>query len=143
MTLQDLRGDSRVDAIEFKNGYLQFYFEDYFNDRIFEIKIKTDLAYINFKLDEIAYEFCHFRKFNLSDHLLIDEKSKLYLMPESFIKQMKAARQKFNLAIGLNSEEWKHFIQVYGDGLIIACPVKSWENIDIEDVGTIVNISPN
>lgn len=143
MTLQDLRGDSRVEAIQFNNGYLQFYYEDYFNDRIYEIKIKTDLVYINYKLDEIAYEFCHIRKFTLKDHLPVDEKSKLYLMPDSFIKQMKAARQKFNLAIGLNSEEWKYFFQVYGDGLIIACPVKSWENIDIEDIGTIVNLNPN
>ena len=143
MNIQNLRPDSRVEGIEFKSGYVQFYYEDYFNDKIYEVKIKTDLAYINYKLDEIAYEFCHIRQFTLSDHLPIDEKSKLYLMPDTFIKQMKAARQKFNLAIGLNSAEWKNFLQVYGDGLIVACPVKSWENIDIEEVGTIVNINPN
>jgi hypothetical protein len=143
MTLENLRGDARVESIEFKNGFVRFYYEDYFNDRIYELKIKTDLAYINYKLDEIAYEFCQIRKFNLSDHLPIDEKSKLYLMPSEFIAQMKIARQKFNLAVGLNSSEWKYFIQIFGDGLIIACPVKSFENIDIEEVGTIVNINPN
>jgi hypothetical protein len=143
MTLQNLKGDSRVESMEFKGGFVQFFYEDYFNDRIFQIKIKTDVAYINYKLDEIAYEFCQIRQFNLIDHLPIDEKSNLYLMPSQFIQQMKSARQKFNLAIGLNSLEWKQFIQVYGDGLIIACPVKSWENIDIEEVGTIVNINPN
>ncbi|GAB1370439.1 hypothetical protein MASR1M45_05000 [Candidatus Kapaibacterium sp.] len=143
MTLQNLKSDARVEGIEFKNGYLHFYYEDYFNDKIYEVRIKTDLCYVNYKLDEIAYEFCHIRQYKLADHLPIDEKSKLYIMPEGFIKQMKVARQKYNLAIGLNSQEWKHFIQVYGDGLIIACPVKSLENIDIEEVGTIVNINPN
>jgi hypothetical protein len=73
----------------------------------------------------------------------IDEKSKLYIMPDTFIQQMKAARQKFNLAVGLNSEEWKYFFQVFGDGLVIACPVKSWENVDIEEVGKILNLSKN
>lgn len=143
MTLQDLRSDARVAAIEFKNGYIQFIYEDFFSERIFEIKIKTDFAYINYKLDEIAYEFCQIRHFNLKDQLPIDEKSKLYIMPDTFIKQMKIARQKFNLAIGLNSIEWKNFIQVYGDGLIIACPVKNLENIDIEEICTILNLSTN
>ncbi|MDX9790513.1 MAG: hypothetical protein RBT61_06770, partial [Candidatus Kapabacteria bacterium] len=90
-----------------------------------------------------AYEFCSIRQFNLTDHMPIDEKSKLYIMPDTFIQQMKAARQKFNLAVGLNSEEWKYFFQVFGDGLVIACPVKSWENVDIEEVGKILNLSKN
>lgn len=143
MTLEDLNFDSRIDAIEFKGGYLQFYWEDYYQDKIFEVRIKTDLCYINFKMDEIAYEFCQIRKLKIEDFLIIDEKSKLYIMPDTFIKQMRVARQKMNLAVGLNSGEWKYFIQVYGDGLVLACPVKSLDNIDIESVGTMINLSQN
>jgi hypothetical protein len=143
MTLDDMNLDSRIDQIEFKNGYLVFYWEDYFKDKIFEIRIKTDSVYINYKLEEIAYEFCQIRKFNLIDYLPVDEKSKLYMMPPTFIAQMKAVRQKFHLAAGLNSIEWKHFIQVYGDGVILACPLKSYDNVDIEDIGTMININPN
>lgn len=143
MTIEDLNSDSRIEKIEFSNGYLQFYWEDYFQERIFEIRIKTDYCYVNTRMEELAYEFCKLRKFDLKDYLKIDEKSRLYLMPSDFVSQMKIARNKMNLAIGLNSTEWRHFFQVQGDGLVLACPVKNWDNVDIEEIGTLININPN
>ena len=143
MNIHELSGDSRVENMSFNEGFITFIFEDYVSDRIFEIRIKTDVAFINYRLDEFAYEYCSIKKFNLSEHLLIDDKSKLYIMPSDFISQMKIARQKFNLAIGLNSTEWKEFIQVIGYGVIIACPVKSSDSVDIAEIGSLINIHPN
>ncbi len=143
MNIHELSGDSRVENMSFNEGFITFIFEDYVSDRIFEIRIKTDVAFINYRLDEFAYEYCSIKKFNLMEHLLIDEKSKLYIMPSDFISQMKIARQKFNLAIGLNSTEWKEFIQVIGYGVIIACPVKSSDSVDITEIGSLINIHPN
>ena len=143
MNLHELSGDSHVYNISFNEGFVNFIFEDYVRDRIFDIRIKTDIAFINYRLDEFAYEYCTLRKFNLNEYLQIDEKSKLYTMPADFIAQMKIARQKFHLAIGLNSNDWKEFIQVIGYGIIIACPIKSSDSIDITDIGSMINISPN
>ncbi len=143
MNLHELSGDSRVVNITFNEGFINFIFEDYVSDRIFEIRIKTDIAFINYRLDEFAYEYCSIKKFDLKEHLSIDEKSKLYIMPSEFISQMKIARQKFHLAIGLNSTEWKEFIQVLGYGIIIACPVKSSDSVDIAEIGSLINIHPN
>lgn len=143
MNLHELGEDARIYEMVFQNGSVQFFYDDYDREKVFHVKIKTDLAYINYRLDEIAYEFCHVRMVKLSDQLNIDEKSKLYILPEKFIAQMKMARNKYHLALGLNSREWKYFVQIFGDGIIIACPVKSTESIDIEEFGSILSIGTN
>lgn len=143
MNLHELSADSKIEEIDFSEGHITFIFEDFFQDRIFEVKIRTDVAFINNKLDEFAYEYCNIRKYKLSDHLPIDDKSKFYVMPPDFISQMKVARQKFHLAIGLNSAEWREFIQVIGYGIIIACPVKNEDSIEITEIGTLFSIHPN
>jgi hypothetical protein len=143
MNLHELGEDARIYEMAFQNGSVQFFYDDYEREKVFRVKIKTDLAYINYRLDEIAYEFCHVRIVKLADQLDIDANSKLYILPEKFIPQMKLARNKFHLALGLNSQEWKYFVQIFGDGIIIACPVKSSESIDIEEFGSILSIGTN
>ena len=65
------------------------------------------------------------------------------MMPQGFVPQMRITRQKFHLAIGLNSTTWKEFIQVVGNGIVLACPIKGIDNIFIQEYKPFFSFNPN
>lgn len=143
MNLHEFSVDLRIESMAFSEGYVSFLIEDYGKDKIFDVRIRTDFAFINYRLDETAYDYCQIRHYHLQNFLPINEKSKIYILPEGFVPQMRISRQKFHLAVGLNSNDWKEFIQVVGNGIILACPIKNLDCINIQEYKPFFNFNPN
>jgi hypothetical protein len=127
MNINQLSGDSSVHDVQYQNGIIQFVYSDYDSDEDYQIKIpssrfisdvQSELGTVQIRLNE------------LTSVLEIDEKSKMYILPNNFGKQMKASKDGYHLAVGLNSQEYKFLLRVSGYNLLLATPIKS--DLDIE-----------
>ena len=67
----------------------------------------------------------------LKNKLEIDNNSNIYILPNEFNKQMEATRSGYHLAAGLSSKEYHLLLKISGYRQILACPLKSEDDISI------------
>lgn len=127
-----LSGDSTVNAFSFNGRQVSFLYEDFDSDECYRVVIDTPMIY-----SEIAggKNCVHMRLEGSDGKLSVDPKSKLFVLPGEFSKQMAVIKRGFHILAGLNSERYKMIFILQGNGKILVCPVEGEESVSIQREG--------
>lgn len=131
MKLSELSGDSSVREIQWKGGSVSFIFEDNESDKTFLIEIETQRLFSE-KTEEMGS--VHLILESAETYLPIEQKSKIYIMPAGFNKQMELNRIGLHVMIGLNSLDFPYILRAVGYKQLLVCPVKNEESIKMREV---------
>ena len=126
-----LSGDSTVESFNFNGNQIQFLYEDYDSDNNYEVIVNTPIIF-----SEIAggKNIVHMRIEDSIDKLIIDDKSGLFILPDSFPKQMQAIKKGYHVLAGLKASEYRKVLKLIGNGIIVLCPIKNEDSVEIKIV---------
>jgi hypothetical protein len=133
-TVRDLHGDSSVTDVTFASGHVCCRYEDGDSDEAYRVSIPTLAVLSQASAEE---DTVYTQIIDLKSELPIEPNSQIYIAPPAFGAQMRAAREGFLLAVGLNSNDWPLFLQIRGRQLLIACPVQNEGDIQIDLYGSV------
>src|SRR5690606_19221488 len=128
MRISELNGDSSVIDIVLASGQFQCKFEDGDTGVEYSISVPTDVLYAQVSPEP----YVHVRLIELKKVLPIDPKSQIYIAPQEFGPQMRAANEGFMLAVGLKSTEWPLFLQIRGTAILAGFPIESEESVCVQ-----------
>ena len=131
MDIRQFSGDSNARNLSFEHGSLSFIYEDNDSDNILLVKISSTV-FISESLELIGT--AHVELLNVAEYLFVDEKSLIYILGSSFIEQIKAIKKSAHLAVGMKVDKVKYIFRVCGDGLFLAVPLLSLEQISVSIV---------
>jgi hypothetical protein len=134
LTVRDLHGDSSVSDVTFTGGYVCCRYEDDFSGETYRVSIPTLALFSQASAEE---DVVHTRIIDLKSRLPVEPSSQIYMAPHTFDAQMRAAREGFLLAVGLNSRNWPLFLQIRGMKVLVACAFQKEEDIQINIYGSV------
>lgn len=73
----------------------------------------------------------HVRIVQLTEKLPLEPASQRYMLSGRFGDQMQAAREGWQLAVGLQADAWPLFLQIRGYQILLACPLQSLDAVTI------------
>lgn len=124
-----LSGDSTVAAFSFNGRRVSFLYEDDESDATYRVEVETTIIYS----ETGGGQGCvHMRLEPSEGTLEIDAKSKRFILPGSFAKQMAAINKGYHVLAGLDSTQYTMLFILQGQEKIIVCPVKGEQSISIE-----------
>ena len=129
MTVFDLRGESTVSSVLFKNGKLCFQFIDGESDEEYAIEVLTSFVYCRPAPARAGTVYIEIK--TLSDYLPIDNESQRYMLPAEFKEQMTAVRKAFHLVVGQKATEYPLMLQIVDGGIYLACPISSIDSVEV------------
>lgn len=131
MKLSELSGDSSMRGLHWKSGSVSFIFEDYDTEKTFKIEIEAQRFYSEKDEEEGSV---HLRLEKAIEFLPIEKRSKIYIMPDDFGKQMELNRRGFQVMLGLDSRDYPFILTAQGYKKLLVCPVKKEEDVKIQQV---------
>ena len=128
MRVDQLSGDSSATDLRYDGGVATLRFEDGDTGRAFRLRVPTDCLY-----SEAAGESgtVHVRLVRVADALPVDPASGRLAAPPGFGPQMAAVREGLHLALGRRAAEFPLLLQVRGYKVVLACPIRSVEQVEV------------
>lgn len=123
-------GDSELKKYSYANGKITLEVELYDED-ILNMEFETEILYCKNIEQRTPFNIGYFECLKLSDVLKIENNH--YSFSGNFVDIMKLQRNKLNLAIGLNEQNYTHLITFSNSSIILAFLVneKDIYNINI------------
>ena len=128
MRVDQLSGDSTATDLRYDGGVATLLFEDGDTGQSFRLRVPTDCLYSEASGESDAV---HVRLVPLADTLSVDPASGRFAAPPGFGPQMAAAREGLHLALGRRAAEFPLLLQVRGYKMILACPIRSVEQVEV------------
>ena len=128
MRVDQLTGDSSASNLRYESGVASLIYEDYESEQRFRVRIATDCLYSEAPAET---DSVHVRLIPLAEALSVDPASGRYTLPNDFGKQMATVRQGIHLALGRRSTEYPYFLQVRGYSIVLACPIRTVEAVEV------------
>lgn len=111
-------GDSELKQYSYSNGKISLEIELYDDNDILQMEFETEILYCkNIELRR-PFNIGYFECIKLSDVLKVENNH--YSFSGNFIDLMKAQKNKFSLAFGLNVQNYTHLITFANSSITIA-----------------------
>jgi hypothetical protein len=129
MTVHDLRGDSTISILQFLDGHVLFLWDNEGDGVLWQVRLPTSAVLID---SNTQLNYVHPWLLKLADHLSVDPRSSRYVAPtDGLIGTMEMVRQGLHLALGMRMDEAEFLLQIKNSSLILACPVKNLDVIEV------------
>lgn len=118
-------GDSELEKYTYENGKI-FLTIKLFNENILNIEFKTEILYCKNIEQRTPFNIGHLDCIKLSEVLIIENNH--YSFSGGFVDLMKAQRNKYTLALGLNINNYTHIITFSNSSIILAFLIHEKDN---------------